>query len=510
MPRLVDSLRALLNLPARLDAQLGRLREDVDARVREVERALKSQDVKRALESQREQADRAWEKQREAHAELQRELAATRKELHERLLHQQLQLGRVGALLDNGNTPRDNGSAARKSEAEPISLDASSSDDQPASPPIQWEWLQLDRCPGCGEAERTIVCEWNKSIVLDRDIFAGSPHYDYALCHGCGIVYASRRPIGASYRALMNDFPETIGRGAGANAKNALLNPYPLSEEDRERYRRLVAGGVFVSDHDAHEHLDGVYLDRTENAAHVEILGSLLDLRGGRVLEVRSRAGTILMGLRRQFGVSVMAMPIFEGQQFIMQELYGIECSDVIDYDMFTIPFEGQFDLIACNHMLTHIVRVDRFFEQIRQHMKPGGHLYIYNELHEDEFLARGKSVINTLNALHLQVFDRASMIRLLEANGFEAVFVKLRNGNHLCLARYTGDRTSPRMSDDERNTRAGAYALARTRAILRAPKALRSRFGAVWEEAVARGVEAGLVRFDEKGRPRLIKEENA
>jgi hypothetical protein len=51
------------------------------------------------------------------------------------------------------------------------------------------------------------------------------------------------------------------------------------------------------------------------------------------------------------------------------------------------------------------------------------------------------------------------------------------------------------------------AYALARAQAILRAPKALRGRFAAVWEEAVARGVEAGIVGFDDKGRPRLIKD---
>ena len=34
-----------------------------------------------------------------------------------------------------------------------------------------------------------------------------------------------------------------------------------------------------------------VYLDRIENAGHVELLGSLLDLQGARVLEVRSRPG---------------------------------------------------------------------------------------------------------------------------------------------------------------------------------------------------------------------------
>jgi 2-polyprenyl-3-methyl-5-hydroxy-6-metoxy-1,4-benzoquinol methylase len=498
--QLFSSLRALINLPARVEAQLGRLREELDQRVGEVQRTLKSHDLRRKLESYKEHADRLSEKQLAEHAALQREVAATRKELQDRLRHYQLQLGRVNALLENG-------SGARNGGGDPIPLDVPASDGQRArAPAIAWEWLKLDRCAGCGVADRTIVCEWNKSIVLERDIFEGGPRYNYALCHGCGIVYATCRPVGASYKALMNDFPETIGRGTGANATSALLNPYPLTEADRERYRKLIAGGVFVSDHDPHDHLDGVYLDRTENAAHVEILGGLLDLRGSRVLEVRSRAGTILSGLQRQFGASVAAMPIFEGQRFIMQELYGIECSDLIDYDMFTITFKGQFDLIACNHMLTHIVRLDRFFEQIRQHIKPGGHLYLYSELNEDDFLRGGKSVINTLNALHLQVFDRASLIRLLEANGFEVVFIKLRNSSHICLAKYTGDRAWTAMSSEERDRRLSAYALARTRAILRAPKPLRNRFAAVWDAALADGVAAGIVRFDEKGRPRLIQ----
>ena len=286
-----------------------------------------------------------------------------------------------------------------------------------------------------------------------------------------------------------------------------MLNPYPLSEQDRERYRALIAGGVFVSDHEAHEHLDGVYLDRIENAGHVELLGSLLDLQGTRVLEVRSRAGTILNGLRRQFGASVMAMPIFEGQQFILRELYGIDCSDLIDYDMFTISFEGRFDLIACNHMLTHIVRVDRFFEQIRQHLKVGGHLYLYNELEEKAFLANGKSVINTLNALHLQVSDRASLIRLLNANGFEVVFIKLRNSSQLCLARYTDEsHVDTDVAGGAGRTCAGLCSRPHS-GHFAGTKGPPGRFAAVWEDAVARGVEAGIVGFDDKGRPRLIKD---
>ena len=498
---MLSRLRALLNLPTRVDAEFGRLREEFDERVREVQRTLKSQDVRRTLELSKERTETEWKKQRGDYAQLQQELAAVRKEMHDRLLHHRLQLGRLSALLENG-------AGAKKEEGEPLPVAVETQERRPASSPATaWEWLNLERCPGCDTAERTIVCEWNKSILLEQDIFAESPRYNYALCHGCGIVYATCRPVGEGYKSLMNDFSETIGRGDRANAGNALLNPYPLSEEDRDWYRRLIAGGVFVSDHDPREHLDGVYQDRVENTAHVEILASLLDLQGARVLEVRSRAGTIVDGLRRRFGASVMAMPIFEGQQFILRELYGIECSDLIDYDMFTIPFEGSFDLIACNHMLTHILRVDRFFDQIREHLKVGGHLYLYNELEENKFLGGGNSVINTLNALHVQVFDRASVVRLLKANGFEVTFAKLRNSSQLCLARYTGDRAWTPMSVEERSRRARAYSLARTRAILRAPKSVRGRFSAVWEDAVAEGVAAGIACFDDKGRIRVIKD---
>lgn len=498
---LVSRLRALLNLSTRVDAEFGRLREELDERVREVQRTLKSQDIRRTIDLHKERAETEWKEQRASDAQLQRELAAMRQEMQDRLLQYRLQLGRLSALLENG-------SGAQKEEGEPLPVALEMPEAQPSrSPEVTWEWLKLDRCPGCNTAERTIVCEWNKSILLEHDVFADSPPYNYALCHGCGIVYATCRPVGAGYLALMNNFSETIGRGTRANATNALLNPYPLSDEDREWYRTLIASGVFVSDHEPREHLDGVYQDRVENAAHVEILESLLDLTGKRVLEVRSRAGTILNGLRRRFGTSVAAMPIFEGQQFILREMYGIECSDLIDYDMFTIPFEGRFDLIACNHMLTHILRVDRFFDQIREHLTVGGHLYLYNELVEDKFLGGGNSVINTLNALHVQVFDRASLIRLLKANGFEVIFAKLRNGSQLALARYTGDRAWTPMSVEDRNRRVRAYSLARTRAILRAPKSVRGRFGAVWEEAVAEGVAAGIARLDEKGRIRLIKD---
>jgi len=117
----------------------------------------------------------------------------------------------------------------------------------------------------------------------------------------------------------------------------------------------MIAGGIFVSDHERRrEHLSQVFKDRLENASHVELLGSLLDVHGARALEIRSRAGTIAHGLQRLYGATVSVMPIFESQRLIVEELYGIECSDLIDYDQFTIPFPGTFDHRGQPHADAH------------------------------------------------------------------------------------------------------------------------------------------------------------
>ena len=59
-------------------------------------------------------------------------------------------------------------------------------------------------------------------------------------------------------------------------------------------------------------------------------------------------------------------MPIWESQQFVLREVYGIDTSATIDFDRFAIPFDGEFDLVICNHMITHAVRVSDFLATIR------------------------------------------------------------------------------------------------------------------------------------------------
>jgi hypothetical protein len=151
LSQLFTRLRAVLNLPGRVEARFDRLQQELDEQIRDVHGTVKSQDVRRSLDAHQARTENMWAQQRSAHEELESELAATRKDVHERLLQHQLQLTHLRTLLENG-------SAARKDLEDPVPLSVPSSDERPVPPAaIAWEWLDLDRCPGCATAERTVV-----------------------------------------------------------------------------------------------------------------------------------------------------------------------------------------------------------------------------------------------------------------------------------------------------------------------------------------------------------------
>jgi hypothetical protein len=368
--------------------------------------------------------------------------------------------------------------------------------------------LTLDACPLCGERDRTLVSEFNRFVHFARPPDELSLHADYQLCHGCGTVYAGRRPAGSRYKWLLDHFEETLGR-AGAGEKRGgkfAISSAALSDEDRAHLRRLAARGVFVSEHDRpsrKEYLPALLNDRLAASVHVEILGSLLDLKHKHVLEVRSRLGSIPAALQRLYGADVTVMTIFEGQRFLVQEVYGIPGS-AIDFDRFQPPGPGPWDLIVCNHMLTHAVRPGDMLATLRKHLAPGGHIYFYNEPDDAEILVDGKSMFNTLNAFHLQTYDAPALVRALKANGFEPVFQTHHEGNIICLARAAGASEPARMPAAELESRRIAYLRARDAAILMLPPAARSRVKQEWPTVIDRALKEGVAELSAGGEIRV------
>jgi SAM-dependent methyltransferase len=461
-------------------------------------------------------AVRAWRRPPDGELRvLQDEVRKMRREMHARMLQYNHQLGRLAHVAGAQE------SADRELSGRTIPVDA------PEHTPAVWEaigdeelfpdpegreWLMLDACSVCGGSERTLVNPWNKFILIPKAPDQSSAQYDYSVCHSCGVLYAARRPIGGRYHFLLEHFGEVVAkkgsRGTG-EITNRLLNPYPLSDDDREELRRLATHGVFVSDHlglTGKQYLAPLMRDRFENCVHTDIIGSLIEPRGARVVEVRSRAGTILDGLRRAWGAEVYAMPIWESQQFLLRELFDIATSPLIDFEHFQIPFEGQFDLIICNHMFTHALRPRDFFAELRRKLKPGGHVYFYMEPDDAEFLAGNQSMFATLNPLHMQAFDQKSFVRALACNGFEPVFIKGRNLHHLALVRLAS--ASPPMQPmtaKQREARVEAYRQAFDRAVLGVDEALRPRVAAEWPAVVERAVASGVAEYDERGHLRLV-----
>ena len=367
----------------------------------------------------------------------------------------------------------------------------------------------LDACPLCGERDRTLVGEFNRFVHFARPPDEESLRADYCLCHACGTVYAGRRPVGPRYRWLLDHFEETLGR-AGAGEKRGgkfAISSASLSDEDRAHLRRLAARGVFVSEHDRpsrKEYLPALLNDRMAASVHVELLGSLLDLKGKRVLEVRSRLGSIPAALQRLYGSDVTVMTIFEGQRFLIQEVYGIPGTG-IDFDRFQPPRPESWDLIVCNHMLTHAVRPGEMLATIRQHLSPGGHVYFYNEPDDAEILVDGKSMFNTLNAFHLQTYDASALVRALRANGFEPVFQTHHDGNIICLARVAGaGDIAARMPEAELESRRAAYLRARDAAILMLPPAARARVEKEWPVVIDRALKTGVAELSVSGEIRV------
>ena len=164
-------------------------------------------------------AVRAWRRPLDSELRvLQEEVRELRREMHARMLQYNHQLGRMARVsaAEDGSERRLSGRAlpVDAGEHEPAVWDAIG-DEEPFPDPEGREWLTLDACPVCGGAERTLVNPWNKFILIPKAPDQTSARYDYSVCHSCGVLYATRRPIGGRYNFLLAHFGEVeIGRAS--------------------------------------------------------------------------------------------------------------------------------------------------------------------------------------------------------------------------------------------------------------------------------------------------------
>ncbi len=463
-----------------------------------------------------------------AFAEQADEWRADFRKLRQLHLETRLRLARLEALLAARKHAKDDRAAMRPREKDaaqqvegprvPLLLDEPASREPVSREPAlaarapSHDILVLDACPVCGHAAWTDVCEYNKLLLLERGPDPGARVYDYAVCHACGMLFARRRPVGQRYRELLERFEVSLGRVGEQEAVKVggALSSARLTPEAAEALRRGAARGVFVSDHTARngDYVAQLLRDRMACSVHIDLLTSLLSLDRPRVLEIRPRFGAIGGGLKRLCGAEVYGLPLFEAQQLLNREAYGHTVDHLLDYDHFSIPYGGSFDLIVANHMLTHAIRPAEFLRRAHERLKPGGHLYLYNEPNDAEFLDHHESMFKVLNPFHFQAFDREALQRALCRHGFEITFVRADPGGFIVLAtRSEGRDLFVPMPEADREARIQRYRMARDLAILRLPPRLRTLMAGEWEQVVERACLAGVATLTPEGHLRIRRE---
>lgn len=323
----------------------------------------------------------------------------------------------------------------------------------------------LTECPVCRTVERTPIVEFNSLVFLDRLRDSPIARYAYALCHGCGLLYATRRPEGAEYIFIYDNFNEFLGR---AEVEDPLCYPGPLSKEAIAAAEAVAI--PWWSLQEKYSKQDPLPLRSMRTSIDMEKqqiahIVSAINVTGYRVLEIRAKTGYSLDVLMRQYGAKELcATVLFPIIEYTLEKLYPIDAKVGINFESLEIPFDPPFDLIIATHLFTHALDPTELFQKLRSYLAPGGYVFFCHENDDEKLCAKGKNLISELRCFHFQQFDHEAFGRAVASNGFEVLFVRSnREGGKdttmVCLAKHSEVATPPAsMGADELEKRVAFY----------------------------------------------------
>lgn len=280
----------------------------------------------------------------------------------------------------------------------------------------------VDACPVCDERRSSLALEPNSLILLDRMRQSHLARYDYSLCHGCGVVYATHRPVRADYDFIYENFSEFLGR---PKAPDIFDDPSPLDGAVKAEIDRF-AQPYWSSQNGVPDSADRISTAARKYASiylpHAETILDNVDVAGMRVLDVRSKTGIVGAALKRAGAREVCATVMFPAQEYLVRTLYGVDARLGLNFETFDVPFDGEFDLIVLTHMMTHAMRPRDLLEQVAGRLRPGGYVYLCQDNDDQKMYTKGKNLIGEMKPFHFQQFDIASLCRCLEFSGFSPV----------------------------------------------------------------------------------------
>ena len=369
----------------------------------------------------------------------------------------------------------------------------------------------LDACLVCGSSERTIVAEYNRLIVVDWMWQNELARYDYALCHGCGIVYATRRPNHEEYEFLYEHFNEFLKRTV-TEQTNIFNYPGPLTPDIvRELQSALVPWWELRNANIAENDrvVEPLRWEFHDMLGDLPVLIRHGELSGSKILQIRAKSGAFADLLMRVFGAAqVDVISLFPVCEYVAKEVYGLRAKSCLDYENFSVPFDEVYDLILANHMLVHCLDYASMFATINDHLTADGWLFIRKELDDTLLFQRGKNLFAELRPFHFQQFDVPVLERILRRFGFiphELRQKDIKRPEVIGIAARSERQDFDPIAKEELEARLALYREWRDESLISLPPdRAAALFGDEVEQARARLTARNAFKLDKTGKPRV------
>jgi hypothetical protein len=285
----------------------------------------------------------------------------------------------------------------------------------------------VEGCSVCEETKRTIVCEYNRLIFHDSMWDKDLARYEYALCHGCGLVYATRRPDRSEYEFLYKNFSEFLLRAGKKDLEAPALTPNLVEKIDHQflpwwELRGAPRAGLNIRAYLAN--------DFERSLRYLPSILASVKIEGAKVLYIRAKASSLVDVLRRVFGAKqVDVTTLFPAVAYLCEKNTGVRAICDVDFDNFRIPFPEKYDLIIENHILIHMIDPKSTFSMMIEHLNDRGTLFLRNELDDSSMFRKKKNLFGELRPFHFNHFDVPTLKRMLRSFGFDPVGVQARLG---------------------------------------------------------------------------------
>ena len=363
----------------------------------------------------------------------------------------------------------------------------------------------IGACNVCHEENRTIVSEYNRFIFMDTMWQSDLARFSYALCHGCGLVYATRRPDRKEYDYLYENFGEFLMRKESPQSFNQPQVSAEMAAEIDREFLPWWEIGLTPAETTIRTRLRH---DLKSALHYLPYIMQHVPLEGAKVLHVRAKGSTLADMMKRLLGASqVDLITLFPPYKYMAEMNAGIRAQSCLDYEDFKIPFDEKYNLIIANHILLHMLNATQTFDVLKAHLEEGGNLFMIGELADDELCRKGKNLFAELRPFHYQQFDTATVERILRRFGFEPRFTNNPGGGDpelLGIATLAGLPSEPqRIGGQDLAARLSMYEQWRDESVLSLPQQrAEALYGdeikAIWKRVEARG---GF-EPNKKGRP--------